>query len=183
MRFDTGAPGPTAAEILRQTPEPELERILADYGEERHARKLAQGLTPIDIVVGGLAGELRRMAERAEDLHGIPCRCRVDETAACRDTETATHLYYIAQEAVRNAMRHAKPAHVEVDLSFGDKGLLTVRDDGTWPERSGDETGGAGLRIMRHRADILGATLTIRHDADTGTCIRCRFPLRGTAGT
>jgi 16S rRNA (cytosine1402-N4)-methyltransferase len=44
MRFDTGSPGPTAAEILRQTPEPELQRILADYGEERHARKLARAL-------------------------------------------------------------------------------------------------------------------------------------------
>jgi 16S rRNA (cytosine1402-N4)-methyltransferase len=44
MRFDPSTPGPTAAELVRQTPEPELERILADYGEERHARKLARAL-------------------------------------------------------------------------------------------------------------------------------------------
>jgi 16S rRNA (cytosine1402-N4)-methyltransferase len=44
MRFDPTGPGPTAAELLHQCSEPELERILADYGEERHARKLARRL-------------------------------------------------------------------------------------------------------------------------------------------
>lgn len=44
MRFDADSPGPTAAEILGQSSEPELQRILADYGEERHARKLARAI-------------------------------------------------------------------------------------------------------------------------------------------
>jgi len=42
MRFDRGAPGPTAAEILRRAPAPELARIFSEYGEERAARRLAR---------------------------------------------------------------------------------------------------------------------------------------------
>ncbi len=42
MRFDREAPGPTAADILRRTPEPELARIFREYGEERAARRLAR---------------------------------------------------------------------------------------------------------------------------------------------
>ena len=42
MRFDRSTPGPTAAEILRRTPEPELARIFSEYGEERAARRLAR---------------------------------------------------------------------------------------------------------------------------------------------
>jgi len=41
MRFDRTSPGPTAAELLRRTPEPELARIFLEYGEERAARRLA----------------------------------------------------------------------------------------------------------------------------------------------
>lgn len=42
MRFDPTSPGPTAGELIHQASEPELERWLSGYGEERHARKLAR---------------------------------------------------------------------------------------------------------------------------------------------
>jgi len=42
MRFDPTSPGPSAAEILRRAPEPELARIFREYGEERAARRLAR---------------------------------------------------------------------------------------------------------------------------------------------
>lgn len=47
MRFDRDQPGPTAAEILAQASEPELVRILSEYGEERGARKLAHRIVEV----------------------------------------------------------------------------------------------------------------------------------------
>ena len=47
MRFDRDQPGPTAAEILTQASEPELFRILSEYGEERGARKLAHRIVEV----------------------------------------------------------------------------------------------------------------------------------------
>ncbi|MBP7146022.1 MAG: 16S rRNA (cytosine(1402)-N(4))-methyltransferase RsmH [Acidobacteria bacterium] len=44
MRFDRSRPAPTAAEILARAPEPELQRILTEYGEEPAARKLARAI-------------------------------------------------------------------------------------------------------------------------------------------
>jgi 16S rRNA (cytosine1402-N4)-methyltransferase len=75
MRFDPTSPGPTAAELLRQCSEPELERILSDYGEERHARKLARRLVrarehrPLETT-----GELAELVRRTLGRPGRPPR-------------------------------------------------------------------------------------------------------------
>lgn len=42
MRFDRSVPGRTAADLINHSPEPELARIFAEYGEEPHAKKLAR---------------------------------------------------------------------------------------------------------------------------------------------
>ena len=47
MRFDRDRPGPTAAEILAQASEPELFRILSEFGEEPSARKLAHRIVEV----------------------------------------------------------------------------------------------------------------------------------------
>ncbi len=44
MRMDPTAPGPTAAELVNKLPEPELARILKQYGEERYARRIAAAI-------------------------------------------------------------------------------------------------------------------------------------------
>ncbi len=43
-RFDRTAPGPTAADLLNTAPEKEIERWLREYGDERHARRIARAI-------------------------------------------------------------------------------------------------------------------------------------------
>ena len=140
-----------------------------------HARRLAQGLTPIEIKVGSLDDELRRMARQATDGFEIPVHFRKTGKAFVHDPNRATHLFHIAREAVWNAMRHARPTRVNIRLDVkAGQGCLCVVDDGRWT--GSDTRGGVGLRIMRHRADILDADLRIECDPAEGTCVRCVFP-------
>jgi two-component system CheB/CheR fusion protein len=93
------------------------------------------------------------------------------------DSNVATHLYRIAQEAVSNAVRHGLAKHVRLELTTGhDSTTLTVHDDGTGlPDVFAPPTG-LGLRIMRYRASMIGAAFTIQNDPGGGTRVACVWP-------
>ena len=99
------------------------------------------------------------------------------------DNFTATHLYRIAGEAVQNAVRHARAKDIEVSLSEDKQGLLLkIRDDGAG--FSAPPPGGAaqlGMQIMRYRAGLIGAILTIQSAPKRGTVVSCRLPRKDDA--
>ncbi len=82
------------------------------------------------------------------------------------------HLVCIGQEAVTNAIKHAHPAHIRIDLAFEDDLLrLTVTDDGRGfhlTDRSA-RTGHFGIPVMEERARKLGGTLHLASSTGTGT--------------
>ena len=94
------------------------------------------------------------------------------------DDRTALHLFRIAQEAVTNAVRHARAKEILVALR-GEGGFLTlsVRDDGIGIDGVPREGKGLGLRIMRNRASAIGAVLSIHSARGEGTAVTCALPL------
>ena len=87
---------------------------------------------------------------------------------------TTSQLYYIIQEAVTNAVKHARADVINIALKQVKNDIvLIVRDNGIGiPERS-EGTPGVGLSIMRYRARMIGALLSIRKCGERGTEIRC----------
>ena len=92
------------------------------------------------------------------------------------DNEVALHLYYIVQEATLNAVRHGKAAKVKISLE-PEKSVfkLTVQDDGVGFESVNANRTGMGIRIMRYRAKVIGATLDLQSQPGRGTLITCVF--------
>jgi len=86
------------------------------------------------------------------------------------------HLYRIAYEAVVNTRQHANATHVWIALQRDqDQLVMTVRDDGDGlPD---DVEKGLGLRSMEHRANLIGASLSITSGEEGGALIRCSLPL------
>jgi signal transduction histidine kinase len=80
-------------------------------------------------------------------------------------------LYRVAQEALNNAMRHAEAGKIDVRLvCLPTYARLDIEDDGDGFDL--DETlqgQHLGLRIMRERADSIGASLEIKSRLDRGT--------------
>jgi two-component system, LuxR family, sensor kinase FixL len=92
------------------------------------------------------------------------------------DSEVELHLYYIVQEALLNAVNHGKAASVIVTLAAeGERLKLTVQDNGTGFQRSDERRSGMGIRIMRYRAKVIGATLDLQSQVNHGTQIMCAF--------
>ena len=82
------------------------------------------------------------------------------------DPQVLLSLFRIAQEAVSNALKHASPTRIEVEL-LADPGLR-VKDDGSGFDPAVDKKGHYGLRGMRERARSFGAALTLRSRAGEG---------------
>jgi signal transduction histidine kinase len=137
------------------------------------ARSLARGLLPVDSHGGGLAGALHALADRSRELYGLEVDCRVKIAPDCPLSDlTANHLYRIAQEALTNAARHAQATSVAVYLLVNTrKFMLRILDDGVGLGGTSASNSGMGLKIMKYRASMIGATFEIAPNQPHGTVI------------
>jgi signal transduction histidine kinase len=138
-----------------------LDRTIA----ETHV--VAHGLWPLDATPMALVAGLGRR---------VPCELQITGSVEFDDPVVAQHLYRIAQEALGNAVHHARAERILIELS-GTEELVTLRveDNGTG-FIPGDPTGGLGLRTMAHRARLIGGLLDILSDAGGGTRVECHVP-------
>jgi signal transduction histidine kinase len=92
-------------------------------------------------------------------------------------------LYRLAQEAVTNAMRHARHASRIVVQVTGQDGQvhLTVRDDGDQVSTPAAPDG-YGIVGMTERAKLLGGTLEAGPGPDRGWLVEAVLPQAGAAG-
>lgn len=140
-------------------------------------RQLARGLQPVEVEENGLMSALEQLAAHIENLFHIRCEFRCNTPVPVRDNNVANHLYRIAQEAVNNAVKHGKPAHITIQLAaLGGRIQLTIRDDGIgFRTQPVSKELGLGLQIMRYRANMIGAALDIQSDPGRGTLIKALF--------
>lgn len=129
----------------------------------RHGRGLSHGLLPIEPGVGTLKTALEKLAEITSDVDQLNCRFECDAAELALSPTTATALYRIAQEAVRDAVRHGLAKNILVELRLHhDKICLSVQDDGANVSEDGRFREELMLRLMRHRAKVIGAKLKIK---------------------
>ena len=143
-------------------------------GVLEQVRRLSKGLFPVEVDAGGLMIALEQLASTTESLYKIRCRVERDPPVFIQDNRIATELYRIAQEAVTNALKHAKAHEIVVGLDAEDgTTMLTIADDGIGIPEGAFETDGMGLRIMRYRAISIGANLSVGPGAHGGTVVAC----------
>jgi signal transduction histidine kinase len=93
------------------------------------------------------------------------------------DSEAATHLYRIAQEAVSNAIRHGQARRITIGLSQRrGQVTLSVTDNGRGIGVLSPRRKGMGLRVMQYRAGLLQATVSVTRRPEGGTEVRCVAP-------
>ncbi|MBQ7252606.1 MAG: sensor histidine kinase [Kiritimatiellae bacterium] len=147
-------------------------------------RRVTRGLSPLALAETGLPEGLRGLARDAETLFGFAVALAIDDDPPVPESAAAAeHLYQIAQEAVTNAARHAGAKQVAITLARDGEtgwGLLAVDDDGKGLGPEG-KAGGNGLRLMRHRAELIRGKWEMLPSPLGGLRIACRFPLSGGA--
>lgn len=145
-------------------------------------RQLARGLSPVHLEAEGLMTALAELATHTEKRCGLRCVFECEAPVLLPNHAAATHLFRIAQEAVTNALKHARSKRLVLALrQTPAETTLCIRDFGVGlPEPP--PTAGLGLRLMQYRAGLIGARLQVRSEPDGGTSVTCVLPAGGAAG-
>jgi signal transduction histidine kinase len=149
----------------------ELARVargLADAVED--LQELSRGIHPAILSNGGLGPALKTLARRS----AIPVA--LDVTTDGRLPEAIeVAAYFVASEALANAIKHAHASRVDLTFTQNDEGvLLSIRDDGVGGADSGR---GSGLVGLHDRVEALGGTITIESPPGAGTLLVVALPL------
>jgi two-component system sensor histidine kinase UhpB len=141
-------------------------------------RRLARELRPEALDDLGLANALIGLCTRMEAQSAIRIDRRLDTRLPPLSPEVELVIYRIAQESITNAVRHAAPTRISVELAATTEGVhLVVRDDGIGIDAEVVERDtSAGLSGMHERALFVNGTLEIRGGED-GTEVRLWIPV------
>ena len=159
-------------------PEHELATKLAGGLQEAisQVRALSRGLMPVFVDAGGFTNALENLIAEVRSHCSINVTLTISERIRIADNSSAMHLYRIAQESINNAIKHAEASRIEVSVSLvGNRGCLSIRDDGNGMDRPPQKPTGIGLRIMQHRCGLIDAEFEILSSLDEGTEVRCYF--------
>jgi signal transduction histidine kinase len=163
LEKENNAIQPTARKVVR----------LIDQGIEL-TREIARGLYSSELDGDGLFSALESLS-RSVGKNQVKCEFEHSGKPP-RSKELATQVYWVAREAVTNALKHGQPQHVWIRLQTSDDYLrLKVEDDGRGLSQS-TKKDGIGLRVMAQRAELAGGTLRVEK-AVHGTVVHCEIPL------
>jgi signal transduction histidine kinase len=141
-------------------------------------RQLSRGLMPVSLDAEGLPDALKKMAIQMRRSF-VKCEFVCNSPVKINDIIVANHLFHIAQEALNNAAKHSRASKITTTLSQR-KGtiILRIEDNGRGLPKSKNAGSGVGLRIMKHRANVMGATLEINSIRGKSACVTCTLKER-----
>jgi two-component system sensor histidine kinase UhpB len=132
-------------------------------------RRIALELRPEALDDLGLVSALAVLCERFAQRTGIGVSQDLDEHLPELGREEELVVYRVAQEALTNVARHSGADHAELRLAIRNGGLMvTVSDRGRGLSGGGEP--GTGIRGMRERAALIGATLDVGPNEDGVGC-------------
>jgi signal transduction histidine kinase len=157
-------------------------RELARYGLAE-ARRSVMALRLDQTRRAGLELALRQLADRSTVPGGITCTFEGDGITTGLKPEHEHELLRIAQEAVSNAVRHARPHTVRISMKDETAHwVLAVSDDGIGLEQGPELSArqGFGLSSMRQRAGAIGGEWQIDSQPGQGTRVSVRMLKRAS---
>ena len=129
-----------------------------------NTRILARGLCPVHFVSHGLSAALEELIQYFEYIREVKFDIQVDDSIEFHDNTVATHLYYIAREAVNNAIKHSDADKITLFMQKENGSVhLCIQDNGKGMDTV-MRTRGIGLQIMAYRAKIIDSRFEINTD-------------------
>jgi signal transduction histidine kinase len=152
----------------------ELAKKMVDQSQDE-VRRSVWGLRSQMFDNNDLASALDAVGKRLSDVTEIRVAVEVLGPKRRLRESIENHLLRIAQEAITNAVKHAHPRQIQVQLAFAPESVaLTVRDDGRGfnvCEPCASQPGHFGMAGMRERARALGGKIKVESAPGTGTTI------------
>ncbi len=142
-------------------------------------------LRPMVLESQGLKAALETMAVKTQETFNQKVILSIDQKVLDRiDPARQSAIFYIAEEAISNARKHAEANHIWVRIrdQKGTYALLEVEDDGVGfdpqaIDHKGDDRKYLGLINMRERAELVRGELRVKSSPGKGTVIQALIPL------
>ena len=149
-----------------------VDRIAVDL------RRVSHGLHPSSLDLLGLGPAIRRLCADCSDRQSTAVTCEARNVPSDLDRAVAICLYRVAQECLRNVLKHSRAAHARVQLSYaGGEIRLQIADDGLGFDReAAKRAGGLGLASMEERLRLIGGTFAIASAPGSGTEVDAIVP-------
>ncbi len=148
-------------------------------------RQMLFTLRPLILESHGLVAALAQLADKVHDTHGANVVLEAaPELADGVDPSLQGVAFYIAEEALNNARKHAAAAHIWIRLDRrGGVLILEVRDDGVGfnvgaVDATYAQRGSLGMVNMRERAELVGGSLRVESAEGRGTLVTLTLPVR-----
>jgi PAS domain S-box-containing protein len=168
--------------------DPQASALMAELSEHARAtvsdvRRSVHALRPPALDELGLIGALREVAAQYSH-NGLCVSVEVPGSMPPLPAAVEVAAYRIAQEAMTNAVRHARASNCLVRIALDEEtGVLSleIEDDGRGIGEK--RKGGVGMHSMRERAEELGGKCTIESSLVGGTLVSAQLPSLMTEGT
>ena len=133
--------------------------------------EIASPLTNEEANFIELMEERLQMVERRIGIHA-EVQVVNHETLHCSRSRIE-NLYWLAIEALNNALKHAHASKILIILNCAEEDLIVeIKDNGVGFDMNKINRGGFGMRSMQERAALLGGEVTFLSALNQGTSVR-----------
>ena len=160
------------SEALRSSDPKTAQLLDGSIGSLRQAidelRSLARGIHPTILAEAGLMPAIRSLADRC------PMRVEVTGDLDRIEPKLETALYFVAAEAITNAVKHSRGHRICIDVRHGSGwASVDISDDGVG---GADLSRGSGLVGLADRVAAVGGRLDVRSSQANGTTLHAEVP-------
>jgi signal transduction histidine kinase len=152
---------------LREIAQSALERV----------RTLSQALHPVILEERGLDSALEWYLPTFQSQTGIAVQFERTGSTSELDSQTATHVYRVLQEALNNVTRHSRSPDAKVRLQISEETVLLEVEDNGIGFGHAESRRGMGMAGMRERAELIGGTIEFLNRSGGGALVRLRIPI------
>jgi two-component system, NarL family, sensor kinase len=155
----------------------EMRGAMVSLSEDVHA--LSRQLHPSILDDLGLVDALRSECASVTRREGVAVAYRCDQVTASLPNDAALCVYRVAQEALRNVVKHAGAQEASVSLVSSDPELvLTIQDRGVgFDVVKVRSRKGLGLSSMEERVRLIRGELSVDSEPGRGTTVTVRVPV------
>ncbi len=160
--------------LLELGKQQEVKDLIQDTGV--YIRNLSHRILPKSLEMGALSASLREQIEHVNsEYQEINIRFAAYDFPETISSERAFTIYLISLELIQNALKHALPEQITLELYWYPENIvLCCTDDGCGSEQA--FIMGFGLSSIKRRLTDMNGTLHISSDNQTGTCVLIEIP-------
>jgi two-component system sensor histidine kinase UhpB len=169
---------------VRDAATAEIARLISDEAARLYdaMHGLIPRLAPLTLDTLGLAATLESLARDWQRRHPLIALTLHHDLPPELGPSVTLAIYRVIQEGVINAIRHANPSRVDVEVrSDPQRVIVTVTDDGIGLPAEWSKPGHFGLRGLNDRVTQLGGTFHVGNNASGGARLTAEIPLAASS--